>query len=316
MNNILAEPDTPSLTETIVTLTTPTGLLTGFLLSPPPSTAVSHVALILPGSGPTDHDGNSAALPGKNNSLQMLATALAQANIATLRIDKRGVGASAGAAPPEADLRFETFVGDAVAWMERLRTDGRFQQYSIIGHSEGSLIGMIAAQRSHADAFVSLEGTGRTAQATLIAQLSVQLSAPLLAMVQTTLDQLAAGRLVDPLPDEIAQVPALAALFRPSVQPYLVSWFRYDPTAVFSRLVMPVLIIQGTTDLQVPVADAYRLADANSRARLAIIEGMNHVLKAAPASQEANLALYTDPGAPLADGLVTAVTTFLHASVA
>ena len=291
-------------------LKTSTGFLEGTLLHPAGAT---QVALIIAGSGPTDRDGNSAMLPGKNDSLKLLAEELANAGIASLRYDKRGIGASANSAP-ESEMRFETLIEDAVSWLQYLQTGERFAHCSVIGHSEGSLIGMVAAQHAVADAYVSLEGAGRTAQTTLITQLSAQLPAPQLAAVQSVIDQLSAGRKVDPLPETITQVPALASMFRSSVQPYLISWFQFDPTAVIAHLLMPILIVQGTTDLQVPVADAYRLADANAEAKLAIIAGMNHVLKSVPADWEPNLAAYTNPDLPLADGLVTAVVSFLNAA--
>lgn len=289
-------------------LKTPTGFLEGTLLHPAGATKV---ALIIAGSGPTDRDGNSAMLPGKNDSLKLLAEGLAEAGIASLRYDKRGIGASANSAP-ESDMRFETLIEDAVNWLQYLQTGERFAHCSVIGHSEGSLIGMVAAQHAVADAFVSLEGAGRTAQATMMTQLSSQLPAPQLAAVQTAVDQLAAGRKVDPLPETITQMPALANMFRPGIQPYLISWFKFDPTTVLTHLLMPILIVQGTTDLQVSVSDAYRLAEANAEAKLTIIKGMNHVLKSVPADREPNLAAYTNPDLPLADGLVTAVTNFLN----
>ena len=59
------------------------------------------VVLIIPGSGPTDMDGNSAALPGKNNSLKYLAEGLAGKGIASLRYDKRGIASSASAGKDE-----------------------------------------------------------------------------------------------------------------------------------------------------------------------------------------------------------------------
>lgn len=295
-----------------VRLATSTGELAGTLTRPAGSS--DQVAFFIAGSGPTDRDGNSAGLPGKNNSLKLLAEGLAQAGIATLRTDKRGIGASAAAAPAESDVRFETFVDDAVAWLEWLQAEDQFQHFSIIGHSEGSLIGMLAAQQSLVEAFVSLEGAGHTAQATMMTQLSVQLPPPLLEAAQGVVEQLEAGKVVEPLPDQIVAVPALANLFRPSIQPYLISWFRYDPAVVLAKLDIPILIVQGTTDLQVDQKDADRLAGANPRASLVVIEGMNHVLKDAPADREANVASYSQPDLPLAEDLVPAISKFLKAA--
>jgi fermentation-respiration switch protein FrsA (DUF1100 family) len=296
------------------TLVTATGTLEGTLVFPT-GEGPFPVALLISGSGPTDRDGNNAMLPGRNDGLRLLAEGLARGGIASLRYDKRGVGASAAAAPAEVEIRLETFIDDALAWFAWLKSDARCDRRAIIGHSEGSLIGMVAAQRGDAAAFVSLEGAGRTAQDTLMSQLSKQLPSPLLGEVQTVVDRLAKGQQVDPLPPALEQVPAVAALFRASVQPYLISWFKFDPATIIADLSLPVLVVQGSNDLQVSVTDARRLAGANPHARLAIIPGMNHVLKAAPADQAGNMATYSDPDLPLVAGLVTTLVTFLQGAL-
>src|SRR5438105_3808785 len=141
------------------------------LLLPKEMSKPMPVVLLLSGSGPTDRNGNSPMLPGKNNSLLMLAEGLASNGIASLRYDKRGVGESAGAMVAEADLRFETYVDDAQAWCEQLRKDKRFSAVIIAGHSEGSLVGMLAAKQCNADVFISISGAGRAAADILRTQL-------------------------------------------------------------------------------------------------------------------------------------------------
>ncbi len=293
-----------------VTLKTTTGDLFGTLQLPSTTTPVP-VALIIAGSGPTDRDGNSAGLPGKNNSLKMLAAGLSAQGIASLRYDKRGIAASA-AKTDEADIRFETMIADAVSWLKLLQADPRFDEIVVIGHSEGSLIGMVAAKEAGIDRFISLEGAGYPAPQILMTQLKAQLPPPLLASVETIINQLAAGEEVTTLPDSLTQIPTLAAMFRASVQPYLISWFQYDPAQILATLTMPILIIQGTADLQVSQNDADRLLAANSSAKLALIENMNHVCKTVPANDpQANLAAYSNPDLPLADGLVETITSFV-----
>ena len=164
------EPTEPTSEST--TLETPTGTVHGTLLLPA-GRGPHPVALLIAGSGPTDRDGNSAALPGQNNSLKLLAEGLAERGIASLRYDKRGIAESAAAAPSEADLRFETYVEDAAAWVGQLHADERFTSVTVIGHSEGSLIGMLAAPE--ADAFVSVAGIARPAPEVLRDQLRPQL---------------------------------------------------------------------------------------------------------------------------------------------
>jgi uncharacterized protein len=278
--------------------------LHGSLLRP----ALAHkplVALIIAGSGPTDRNGNSAALPGRNDSLALLAQGLAQAGVASLRYDKRGIGASAAAMTAEADLRFEHYADDAAAWVERLAADPRFSGVVIIGHSEGASLGLLAAQRSQARAYVSLAGPGRPAAEVLSSQLQGKLPQALVERNGQILQALQRGETVADIP------PALAALYRPSVQPYLISWFRVDPAREIARLSMPVAVIQGTTDIQVSVDDARRLAGARPGSQLHLIAGMNHVLKAVPAEPAQQMASYSDPSQPLAPGLIEALTGFL-----
>lgn len=290
-----------------IVLDTPTGQLAGSLLLPAAKAPVP-VALIIAGSGPTDRDGNSRMLPGRNDSLRMLAQALAQAGIASVRYDKRGIGASASAMGSEAALRFETYIDDAAGWIARLKSDPRFSTVAVIGHSEGALIGMVAARQAAAAALVSIAGAGAPLPAVLRRQLADKLPPELQKENERILGALERGETVEQVP------PLLAALYRPSVQPYLISQFRYLPAERIAALAVPVLVVQGTTDIQVGVADAQALGKASPRASLAIVEGMNHVLKKVPADG-AQLASYGDPSLPLAPGLADTMTSFLHTAL-
>jgi pimeloyl-ACP methyl ester carboxylesterase len=305
-----AIPPADSVTSQPITLETGTGDLAGTLALP--AGARPHpVVLIIAGSGPTDRDGNSPVpvAAGKTlhpDSYMLLATALANEGIASVRYDKRGIAASAAAmgGMKESDYRFDNGIADAVAWIAMLRADPRFSAIVIVGHSEGSLIGMIAAQRARVDGFVSLDGAGRPA-ADVIRQQLVERGVPL-AMFGPVLDSLSAGRMVDSVP------AGLAALFRPSVQPYLMSWFRYDPAAELKKLPYPTLVIQGSHDVQVSAQDAARLAAA-PRAKLLTVDGMTHVLKIGPADAAAQVStVYSDPTIPIAPQLVSAVVAYVH----
>jgi hypothetical protein len=297
-----------------ISLDTPTGKVYG-TVEIPAGEGPFPVILIISGSGPTDRDGNSASLPGKNNSLKMLAAGLSTRGYASVRYDKRGIAESAAARPPEEQMNFNILVEDAAAFLRKLKSDARFDQFAIIGHSEGSLIGILAAQKVALDAYISLEGAGHTGQDTILAQLRSQLPGTLLEQVKHILEQLAAGQQVSPLPEEIGQVPALAGLFRPSIQPYLISWFQYDPADEFARLTAPCLVVQGENDLQVSITDAERLAAAKPGTQLVVIKDMNHVLKTAPLNRAANIAEYSDPELPLAPDLLDEITTFLNQSL-
>jgi pimeloyl-ACP methyl ester carboxylesterase len=261
--------------------------------------------LLISGSGPTDRDGNSKLLGGANNSLKLLAEALADNGIASVRYDKRGVAASAAAGTSEADLRFEQYVDDAAAWVARLKGDKRFSRVTVVGHSEGSLIGMLAAKKAGADAFVSIAGIARAADAVLRDQLKGKLPPALAEENERVLTSLAAGKAV---PDAD---PKLASLYRPSVQPYLISWMRYKPAEVVKSIGMPVLIVQGTNDIQVGVDEARALNAAASGSRLVLVEGMNHVFKITPSDPAAQRASYSDPTLPVAKPLVDAIVDFV-----
>lgn len=276
------------------------------LLLPKDMSKPMPVVLLLSGSGATDRNGNSPASKGKNNSLLMLAEGLASNGIASLRYDKRGVGESAGAMVAEADLRLDTYVDDAMAWCEQLRKDKRFSAVIIAGHSEGSLIGMLAAKRCNADGFISISGAGRSAADVLRTQLAGKLPPGLAAQSEAILKNLEAGKMTENPP------PELDAIYRPSVQPYLISWFRYDPAKWIAALTVPVLIVQGTTDIQVTVDDAKRLAAANPKAKLLLIEGMNHVLKEVPADLDKQIASYSNPDLRLAPEFLVEIVDFVR----
>jgi fermentation-respiration switch protein FrsA (DUF1100 family) len=286
-------------------LETPDGKLYGTLEVPTRGKAPYPVVLIIAGSGPTDRNGNSSVIPGANNSLKYLAEGLAAEGIASLRYDKRGIAESVMAAKSEADLRFDTYIEDAVLWGRRLRADRRFAQLVVAGHSEGSLIGMVAARMLAADGFVSVAGSGRRADVLVLEQMKPQLSPELYARTVAVFKSLVEGKTVEDAPKE------LAALFRPSVQPYVISWLKYDPAVELAKLSAPVLVAQGTHDLQVSVEDAKLLARAKPSARLLLVEGMNHVLKQTPADPKQQLASYSDPALPVADKLLAEFAAFV-----
>ena len=288
-----------------IALDTPGGKVAGTLRLPA-GAARAPAVLIIAGSGPTDRDGNIAMLPGHNDSLKMLAEALAQAGFASVRYDKRGIGESKAAAPDESQLRFDTYVTDAAAWIAQLKADPRFSSVAVIGHSEGALIGMLAAERAGASAYVSLAGVAEGPGAILRKQTAGKLPPPLAADNERILASLEQGKQVADVP------PALAALYRPSVQPYLISWMQYVPARRIAALRMPVLIVQGSTDIQVDAGQAQALKAARPDAGLAIIEGMNHVLKEVPADQQRQMASYGDPALPLHPQLAPALIGFLR----
>ncbi|MGA7720370.1 MAG: alpha/beta hydrolase [Ignavibacteriaceae bacterium] len=263
------------------------------------------VALIIAGSGPTDRDGNNSLIPGKNNSLKMISELLYDNNIASLRYDKRDIGASDKV--NESDLTFDTYVNDAVEWVKYLKNDKRFSKIFIIGHSEGALIGMVASERVNIGKYASLCGMGEPAYLTIKRQLkSTNYPKETLNRSTEIMDSLKNGYLVKNVGQE------LNMLFRPGIQPYMISWFKYDPCKEISKLIIPVLIVEGTTDLQISVRDAEMLSKANSGSKLKIIKNMNHVLKEVPTvEREANLKTYSNPDLPLSKEFSKALIEFL-----
>jgi len=298
-----AMPFTARAAESEIRLVTPTGSISG-TLTLPDSPAPYPAVLIVAGSGPVDRNGNSGAQL-RSDTYKLLAAALAKAGIASVRYDKRGIGASAAAAPAEADLRFGMYVDDAVAWVKLLAADRRFTGVTIAGHSEGALIGTVAAQEAKVRALVLLEGAGRPAPVVLREQLKSRVPPDLYAQADRIITQLQSGHTVANTPVE------LAALFRPSAQPYLISWFKYDPAAELAKVRVPVTIVQGTADIQVTMTDAAALKAALPSARMIVVQGMNHVLKYAPdtSSMQAIMKAYEDPSLPVAPQAVNAVVT-------
>lgn len=293
----------PTFLESEMVLKTSTGHLFG-TLTIPEQTQACPIVLIVPGSGPTDRDGNSA-MGLQTNAYKMLSEDLAKNGIATLRFDKRGIGKSKPATASESELTFETYINDVVAWILRIKSDQRFATIAVLGHSEGSLIGMIAAQQTNAAGLISLSGVGKSADKLLQEQLKTKLPPQLLNESNKILDSLRIGKTVSNVD------PSLLSLYRPSVQPYMISWIKYDPQKEIGKLKMPVLIIQGSTDLQVSVEDAKLLSSAKPDAKLLIIDNMNHVLKESDSDIQSNMATYSNPALPLKAGLIDELVHFI-----
>lgn len=293
----------PQSTE--VTIPTEIAPLHGTLLRP--DGEIRAAAVIIPGSGPTDRDGNSP-LGVNGGMLKQLAEGLAAQGIATVRIDKRGIAQSAPAIAREEDLRFDTNASDANAWAGLAREQTNVPCVWLIGHSEGALVAQVTASRYEGICgVVLLSGLGRSGAVVLREQLEAGLPEAMKADAFATLDELAAGRLVASPP------PALAALFRPSVQPYLVSFLALDPAELARDYAGPTFIGQGTTDLQTTVTDAQALKTAQPNATLKIWDGLNHLLTEAPQNRAANFATYGNPDTKLAPQVVEDVADFIKA---
>lgn len=286
----------------------PQGPLRGTLLAPQAEARAT--ILIIPGSGATDRDGNNpmgvTAAP-----YRLLAEALAEQGIATVRIDKRGLFGSAAAGNANS-VRVSDYVTDIRSWVGAIRAQADEDCIWLLGHSEGVLMALATAAEGSDGVcgLVLVSGAGRRLSDVLREQLrAAPQFAPHLDSAMAAIDRLERGEHVD-----AAAIPsALMPLFAPPVQDYLIDNFAHDPAELAGRIRVPILVVQGLSDLQVTEADARRLTAGNPRARLVLLPGVNHVLKRVEGDDRAaNIATYADPALPLAAGVAEAIVEFVR----
>lgn len=259
------------------------------------------LAIIIAGSGPTDRDGNNSSM--KSDYLKILAEELNKNGISSFRYDKRGVSKSLGDIKSPNEIQFLDYVNDAKSIINHFKDTKKYKKIVIIGHSEGSLIGMLAS-RSIADGFVSIAGAGVDYLTLIQRQLSNR--APYIkSMSDPIIEQLKKNKLVDSVP------PMLNNLFGTNLQRFLIDASSYDPAVEISKLIIPILIIQGTNDIQVEVKDAEILHTASSKSKLKIIQGMNHVFRQASENFILNLQTYANPDLPIDEKLPIIIADFI-----
>lgn len=265
------------------------------------------VVLIIPGSGPTDRDGNNpmgvTAAP-----YRLLAEALAGKGVSTVRIDKRGLGGSKEAVADGNKVTIADYATDTHNWVAAIRQKTGQRCVWVLGHSEGSLVALASAQQPEGICGVmSVSGAGRKLSDVIREQLrSNPANASVLDSAVAALDSLERGQHVD----VTNMHPALRRLFAPQVQNFLIDMFRYDPPKLATSLKVPLLIVQGERDLQVSAADARALAAAQPKAKLVLVPSMNHVLKdVASDDRAANVATYADPSLPVDPAMVEAIAS-------
>jgi pimeloyl-ACP methyl ester carboxylesterase len=270
------------------------------VLTIPPGVERPPVALLIAGSGSTDHDGNGPQI--KPATLKKLSEQLLARNIATLRYDKRGAGGwKAEFGRPE-DFRFKDYVDDAVLLVNFLRGSGKFSRVVLVGHSEGGLVAILAAQRVPVDRLVLLATAARRQGDLLKAQLEKQLKPEVFAAIAKAIDDIMAGQIVDPLP------PGL--VIPPSMQPGIASAFTEDPIGPLKRIEAPTLIVGGGRDHQVARLDFVALSAAAPAAKTLWLADMNHVLN--DVSDEADdLAAYSQSERSLDGVLIDQIASFI-----
>jgi len=301
----------PQSVETGLEAPGPAGALRGTMLQP--ETSKGPVILIIPGSGPTDRDGNNP-LGVKASTYKLLAEGLASKGIPAVRIDKRGMFGSAGAVADANAVTIDDYAADVHAWLDVIRTKTGAPCVWLLGHSEGGLVAL-ASGKSAGDicGLILIATAGRPLGEVLRDQLkSNPANAPVLGQAMTAIDALEAGRHAD----VSAMHPALLPLFSPKIQDFLISVFALDPARLIADWKKPVLILQGERDIQVSVADAERLKRAAPAARLVLLPDTNHVLKTVTSPNRAeNMAAYSDPSLPLAPGVIDAIAGFVSAEI-
>ncbi len=283
----------------------PNNVLAGTLLRPAgrPKAAL----VIIPGSGPTDRDGNNP-LGVKTAPYRKLAEALAERGVATVRIDKRGMFGSAAAGNPNA-VTFAQYDADVRAWVDVARKATASKCVWVAGHSEGGLVAMRVAAVPHVCGVVLLAAPGEKLGATIRKQLVANsANGPFLASAEAALSELEAGRkvAVDGLHPALAQ-----GLFNPAVQDFMIELLAQNPPRLAAAIRRPLLIVQGGRDVQVGPSNGEVLRQAAPKARFALFRAMNHVLVDAPEQRAANLATYGNASLPLTPGLADRVAAFV-----
>lgn len=276
-------------------------LLNGTLFLPNNATKDTKLVILIAGSGPTDRNGNQSNMT--TNCSKYLAESLATNKIATFTYDKRIFAQYKSGTLDEKTLRFDDLINDAKDVLNYFKSQNKYSKILFAGHSEGSLIGMVAAN-GNADGFISLEGVGKVAYLLISEQIAKQ--APSISEeCNKNLDLLKEGKTFE------NTNPALEFLFRQSLQPYMISWFKYDPQVEIKKLTIPIIIINGTKDIQTTEVEAYLLKEANPKAEIKIIQNMNHIFKEINVDAD-NLKSYNNPDLPIMPLLTTEIVEFVN----
>jgi uncharacterized protein len=261
------------------------------------------VALLIAGSGSTDHDGNGPQ--AKPATLKKLAEQLAERKIATLRYDKRGAGGWKPEFGRPEDFRFKDYVDDAASLVNYLRESGKFSRVIVIGHSEGGLVAILAARQVPIDRMVLLVTAARRQGDLLKAQLERrQIPPDVLEPILKAIDNIMAGQIVDPPPRGFS--------IAPSMQSSLASAFTTDPIDPLKSIDKPTLIVGGGRDLQVARLDFAALSAASPLAKTLWVPDMNHVLIDVTDDAD-NMAAYSQSDRALDTTMVDALAAFINA---
>ncbi len=260
------------------------------------------LVIFVHGSGNVDRNGNQAMMNSNANYIKMLNDSLVSKDIAFYRFDKR-TATQSNIKFIMSNMSFDNFVADINLVIDQFKDDKRFSSITLIGHSQGSLISMLV-DHTHVKKYISLAGPSDSFDKAIINQVKLQNGDSIAAIVSSHFKELAEKGTIEKVD------PNLISIFNKPTQPFLTSWMKYNPSEEIKKIKLPILIINGNKDIQVPVKDAEQLHNANPKSELVIIDKMNHVLKIIE-KEEDNMASYMSAEYNLSEELVKAIETFI-----
>lgn len=279
------------------------GVIYGTLLKPVDNPTKTLVILVA-GSGPTDRDGNSTALKGKNDSHKALAYGLKEQGFATFRFDQRSSGETWKKTKLKNIDSFSVFVDDLINVIQTLKKEQSFDRIVLVGHSQGAMVATLAAQVEPVDGLVILAGASQPIDEVLLWQIKQQ-NMPGYDEMEKIVGQLKQGKTVDKISADAELI------FRRSVQEFLISWMRYDPYVEIKKLKIPLLFLYGSQDMQVPPAGIPYWKELTTGENTVVFQGMNHVLKEVN-NEKDNVSSYSDPSFSLHPEIVNTIVKYIN----
>jgi hypothetical protein len=255
--------------------------IAGTMTRPPIAGRLRLPAIVLvAGSGPVDRDSTVAGIP----VLSQLAGALAAQGYLVLRYDKRAVGQSGGRSESVTQQDYADDLIGIVKWLAK-RDDVDSKRITVAGHSEGGVIGMIAADREDkVDSLVLLATPGTTGAELILEQQRRELDrlklpeaekAQKIALQKQIQSAVVSGSGWEGVPEDLR---------KQADTPWFRSFLTFDPAAVIKDIKQPILIVQGDLDVQVQPQHAEKLGElAKARKKAGPVEvvhlaGVNHLL--------------------------------------
>lgn len=257
--------------------------------------------IFIPGSGNPDRNGNQTGLNVNPDYIKQLSNEITKNEIAFFRYDKRSA-TKENIKHLLKEFNFKDLAIDVTSIINYFKDDKRFSEIILVGHSQGSLVAMLAIN-SHVTKYISLAGLGESVDKTIIRQISAQ-NALLGDIAKKHIEELKNTGTIKEIN------PFLLSLFAKQNHDFLISYMQFNPVEEIKKVTIPTLIINGTKDIQVLVNDAESLHKANPTSKLVLIENMNHVLKHINKDED-NLKSYTTPDFPLSEQLVNSIVTFV-----